>query len=191
MTNQNEDTGPLSVREPTAPQGPRRRAPHYYVGETCGTKRGKGSYGRGTGTMRRTRSVAQVRHTRYVNYPDVQRYPNGALPGIRNKLARRRIRGALMRANSTIEARVRRARQLRLSIPSYNSHEARRLFEKTLSLHMPTPSYDSRALRTAFRKAKRAAAKEKGIHVRDLDNEIVKGLADKIYGGADAGTGGE
>lgn len=146
-------------------QGPRRRAPRYYVGETVGR--------------------------RPINYPDVQRYPNGALPGIRNKLARRRIRAALMRANSTIEARVAKARHLRLTIPSYNSHEAKRLFEKTLSLHMPAPSYDSRALRTEFRKAKRAAAKEKGIHVRELDNEIVKALADKIYGGDDAGTGGE
>lgn len=82
--DQGQEVGERSGREPTEPQGPRRRAPQYYVGETYG------------------------RHK--INYPDAQRYPNGALPGIRNKAARRIKRAALGRVFSTLEQKFLKAR---------------------------------------------------------------------------------
>lgn len=160
-----EETGPM--------HGPFRKAPHYYVGETVG------------------------RHT--VNYPDVERNPNGTIAGIRDKAARRQIRGLMMRSFSRIDSRIRKGRQLGQKMLDYAEgvieekklskkglrRRAKKLLAKALSLHKPVEQVDSRALRTAFRKRKREVAKERGIHVRELEASVVKQLADKMYGSGD------
>lgn len=124
----------LSGRPPTALQGPRKRAPRYYIGNTY-----------------RGRLTAA---------PDAERYKNGVLPGVRNKAARRLIRKASGRALSTIEQKILKARDVRLEIErlATNGHEARRYFEKTLALHAPVPQpiprSEARARQRAARRAK-------------------------------------
>ncbi len=125
--------------------GPLRRAPFYYTGETYGRHR--------------------------IQYPDVERYANGVLPGVRNKAARRIIRGALKRRFSAVERRLKLPRgmleQAREIISDNEAHRnksrasksrlARRLFAMELAIHRPVYApEDLRALRTQKRKDKRA-----------------------------------
>lgn len=136
---------PLEVKA-----GPRRRAPMYYAGETYGRRR----IGR-TGAKTRGRAI---------QYPDVERYPNGALASKRDKAARRLIRGALKRKFSKVETALKLPRamlaQARL-IAKENGKSpkwGRQLYEKELAIHDPVyaPSQtELRALRTAKRKLKR------------------------------------
>lgn len=142
MSDENFDpktgTGIASGKPPTAPQGPRRKAPMFYAGETWG------------------------RH--HVQYPDVERYPNGALPSKRNKFARRLIRGALKRQFSSVEKALRlpramKAQALEVARDSGKSTRwARRLFDNELAIHQPVyvPSQkELRAIRTEKRRLKR------------------------------------
>lgn len=135
--------GILSGKPPSDVKlGPKRRAPRYYAGETYG------------------------RHL--INYPDVERYGNGVLPAIRDKAARRVIRGALKRRFSTIEKALKlpramkaQARELvhddhREKSTSAQTRRARRLYAMELAIHAPAHvPLDLRALRTAKRKLKR------------------------------------
>lgn len=120
--------------------GPYRKAPQYYVGETIGS--------------------------RQVNYPDVERYPGGRIPGVRNKLARRRIRGAMRRTFSAIERGLLRARALKAQAMELarddkkSTRWGRRLFDRELALHQPVQmpnQKEARAMRTAARRKRRAA----------------------------------
>lgn len=158
------DVGPLSGKEPTDWQGPRRRAPAYYAGEHVGKYR--------------------------MQYPDVVRHRNGTLPGLRNKLARRLIRKVFKaRAVKSVRSprvneglvRVREMRRqardlasdrttkiedhhngnrsARFASTSGDTRWAQRLFEKELAIHQPVYCPDKktiRAMRTQKRKDKRA-----------------------------------
>lgn len=158
MDDKNENLGPLSGLPPTAPQGPRRRAPIYYAGE---------HYGR-----------------RSMQYPDVERNRDGSMPGIRDKHARRIIRAAFKRQTTRVERGLRAAREMKrqarqladdrdvkiedkhngnrstyFASTSGETHWANRLFAKELAIHQPVyaPSKkELRKMRTAARKAKRA-----------------------------------
>ncbi len=128
------EPGPLSGKPPTEIQGPRRRAPMYYAGETLGQRK--------------------------INYPDVERHANGAMPGIRDKAARRLIRGALKRRFSKVEKALELPRAMQAQAREIANDEgkstrwARRLFEQELEIHQPV--YVP-ATRTALRANKRAA----------------------------------
>jgi hypothetical protein len=124
----------MDKNEPAEVYGPRRRAPHYYAGESRG------------------------RHV--MNYPDVERYPNGALAGRRDKLARRVIRAAFGRHFSSVEKGIKFARALKAQAYEVapNGHAARRLLAAELAIHQTVyaPSQkELRALRTERRKLKR------------------------------------
>ena len=116
--------------------GPRRRPPAFYAGETYGKYR--------------------------IQYPDVERYNNGVVPGKRNKFARRVIRGALKRKFSRIESALKLPRAMQAQAREIardnkkSTRWARRLYAQELSIHAPVyvPA-DLRALRTAKRKLKR------------------------------------
>lgn len=138
-------------------QGPRRKAPEWYAGETfCG---------------------------RHVQYPDVERYPNGALPSKRNKLMRRVLRGALKRKFSRIES----ARQLgqgmllqayelaRDEEPRKSGRWARRLFAKELKIHTPVYAPDGKTLRKI--RSERRARLRRGEHP-----DVIAALVDKMTG---------
>lgn len=123
------------------PAGPRRKAPAFYAGETYGRNR--------------------------VQYPDVERWPNGALPSKRDKLARRVIRGALKRTFSSLTKSLKLAQGLRAQAyeaardeqpkGAKRGRRARRLLAKELAIHqiVYVPA-DLRAERTAKRKRIRA-----------------------------------
>lgn len=143
----------VEERPPVA--GPRRRAPKFYVGETYG------------------------RHK--INYPDVERYPNGAVPGVRNKHMRRIIRGALKRSFSSVE-KARKLPQAMLEqarlIAKENgksSRFARRLYAQELAIHQtvyaPTKP-ELRAMRAKNRKLKREGKK-------DAISQLVDRMAEK------------
>lgn len=129
-------------------QGVRRRPPAYYIGETY--------RGRPTVTG------------------DVERWPNGALVGTRDKGARRLIRKAFGRALSRIEQHVLKARDARLEIErlSTNGHEARRYWDKALALHVakPTPMTRSQA-RAKFRPYDNREA-EQQLRVKRMEGRI-------------------
>lgn len=145
--------GELSGLPPSeVPSGPRRKAPRYYAGETYGDRR--------------------------IQHADVERNRNGSLPGIRNKAARRIIRGAFKRKLSHVEQALQLPRamqaQAREIVSEYSAVEdrngtrawkgkstraARRLFAQELAIHVPVYVPDQktlRAMRTAKRKLKRA-----------------------------------
>lgn len=129
------------TNEPVLFQGPRRKAPAFYAGETY--------YGLN------------------IQYPDVERWPNGALPAKRDKGARRIIRGALKKKFSSLTKSLRLAQGLRAQAyeaarddqPSgaKRGRWARRLLAKELMIHQTVyvPA-DLRALRTEKRKRLRA-----------------------------------
>lgn len=130
--------------------GPRRRAPHYYVGEHYGNEPIGGTVPGG------------VRHTkpRQIQYPDVERHPNGAIPGVRNKIARRIIRGALKRRFSRVERALKLPRAMMAQAREVARDEkkspawARNLYLKELSIHQTVYAPDQKALR-AMRTEKR------------------------------------
>lgn len=139
------------------PHGPLRRAPRYYIGET----------------------VARMR----VTYPDTERHPNGALPGIRDKAARRVIRKAFLRRESKVEKGLRTARAMQAQAREVVGDEhydrsryaraklAEKLYQKELAIHVPVfvpTKKQIRVMRTEARKAKRAGAK----HASPIDNAI-------------------
>ena len=105
--------------------GPLRRAPAYYAGNTY---RGH-----------------------HINYPDVERYGNGVMPGKRDKAARRVIRAALKRLHSRIEKalglpRAMMAQALEIAKEQKKSVRwGRRLFDQELKLHTPAPQPVTRA----------------------------------------------
>ena len=137
--------------------GPLRRAPAFYAGETYG---------------------------RYiVQYQDVERYPNGALPSKRNKLARRIIRGALKNSFSRTTKPLRLAQGMRAQAYDATREEkgskrgraARRLLAAELAIHQPVyvPSQkELRAMRTQKRKDKRAGK-------QDAIGQLVDAMAKK------------
>jgi len=148
MTDENK--GPLSGREPTEPQGPRRKAPMYYAGD--GFIKG-----------------------RPINRADVERLPNGVVSGIRNKAARRLIRGALARKHTRVEQGLALARAMKAQArevvsdehydrsPMAQSRMARRLYESELAIHQEVyvPSKkEIRAMRTQRRKDARRGKKD-------------------------------
>lgn len=133
-----QNTQPITEEAPPVEYGPCRRAPMYYSGETYG------------------------RHI--IQYPDVERNVGGCVSGIRNKAARRLIRGALKRKFSRIETalalpRAMQAQAREIAKDNRKSTQwARRLYERELAIHTPmyAPSQkELRALRTAKRKLKR------------------------------------
>lgn len=164
MSNEKIDTfddkrgvGIASGKPPTAPQGPRRHAPRYYAGETYGKRR----IGRGPKTRGRS-----------IQHRDVERYENGSVVGIRDKAARRLIRGALKRKFSSVERGLRLPRAMHAQASEMTtkqeqwkgkgSRAAKRLLAAELALHMPVyvPSQkELRAMRTAKRKELRTKAK--------------------------------
>jgi hypothetical protein len=118
--------------------GPKRRAPTYYAGET---------YAR-----------------RILNYPDVERFPNGGIAGIRDKAARRLIRSALKRKFSKVEKGLGLPRAMKAQAREVaradgkSTRWARRLYEQELAIHQAVyvPSQkETRAIRTQKRKLKR------------------------------------
>lgn len=135
------------------PAGPRRRAPAFYAGET---------YGR-----------------RDMHYPDVERYPSGALPSTRNKFARRLIRAAFKRHHSKVErglklprAMLAQAREIART-EKKSKQWARRLFERELAIHEPVfVPKDLRAVRTEKRRLKRQGKK-------DAITQLVDKMAEK------------
>lgn len=166
--DEEKKVGVLSGKAPTEWQGPRRKAPRYYAGLTYGRFRGRGSYGKSA-----RRSTSLVKHKRPMVYPDTEHNKNGSLAGIRNKAARRLIRGAFKRQTSSVERGIKFARALKAQAvelvrqepkhkgksPSALSHIARKLLEAELSIHEPVwvPSKkEIRAMRTQKRKDKRA-----------------------------------
>lgn len=113
--------------EPVPTSGPLRAAPTYYIGETYG------------------------RHI--LVRADVARYQNGIVAGIRNKLARRVLRGAVGRSEGGVNAGLRLARALMVQAREVakeagkSSRFARRLYEKELALHQPARQPKTRAER--------------------------------------------
>lgn len=124
------ESDPESPAEAEAP-APRRRAPEFYAGETFGRQKAKTPSGR------------TVRVPRSVQYPDVERHANGAVPSKRNKLMRRMIRKALKKRFSKVE-QARKLPQAMLEQARVIAEEngrgsrfARRLYEKELAIHQP------------------------------------------------------
>jgi hypothetical protein len=129
--------------ETELPYGPRRKAPAFYAGE------------------------AYQGHP--LQYPDVERYPNGALPARRDKLARRIIRGALKKRFSSLTKSLRLAQGLRAQAYEAARDEqpkgakrgrwARRLLARELAIHQPVYAPTKKELRkTRTQKRKDARA---------------------------------
>lgn len=129
--------GILSGKPPSDVKfGPRRKAPMYYAGEFYG------------------------RHV--IQYPDVERHKNGALPSKRNKHMRRIIRGALKRTFSRVERGLKLPRAMQAQAREIARDEkkstrwARRLYDQELAIHRTLPNEPSRAQRRGYaRKLKR------------------------------------
>lgn len=160
---QQPQVGPLSGRPPTEPQGPRRRAPVYYAGETIGRNR--------------------------INYPDVERYANGAIAGIRDKQARRLIRSKLIRRGKDLESGLQLARAMKAQAIEVVRDEhkkksraakqrmAKRLFAQELAIHQPVyvpTKKQIRAARTENRKRAR-----KGLPPLTSINDAISQLVDR------------
>lgn len=137
--------------------GPARPAPVHYAGETFGPH--------------------------VVQYPDVERYPNGALPAKRNKSMRRMIRAALKRTYSSTTKSLRLAQGLiaqayeaaRDEKPRKSGRWARRLLAKELAIHKAVYAPDQKTLRK-IRTAKRARIR-KGL-AADPIAALVNKMAD-------------
>jgi hypothetical protein len=150
-----ETKGPLSGKTPTAWQGPKRKAPDVYIGETIGGRMRGGVLKGGT---------RQIFGGRRTTFPDTERNANGSLKGVRNKISRRVIRKAFLRSHSTVEIKIANARALNAQAAEVardnkkSTRWARRLVVKELAIHQPVYAPDHkelRAMRTAARKAKR------------------------------------
>jgi hypothetical protein len=104
--------------------GPMRRAPQFYAGETYG------------------------RHD--IQHKDVERHPNGAVVGIRNKHMRRLIRRSLKLARAMqAQAREIIADQHPKKSRHAKARLAKRLYEMELAIHTPRPNAPTRAERRA------------------------------------------
>lgn len=152
----------MDKQDEQKPHGLRRRAPEYYAGETYG------------------------RHV--IHYPDVERYPNGALPSKRDKFMRRLIRAALKRKFSKVESALKLPRAMKAQAHELARGEkkstrwARRLFDQELSIHQPVYVPDQkqlRAMRTERRKLKRA---EKRKLKRAGKQDAIAQLVDRTVG---------
>lgn len=156
------------VETPSGPKyGPARKAPAFYAGETYGTVKVK------------TPSGATGRVPRRIQYPDVERHPNGALPATRNKFARRLIRKGLKETFSSVTKSLRLARGLRVQAYDASKDDqpkgakrgrwARRLLAKELAIHTPVYVPTQKELR-AMRTTKRFRARkgEKGDAISQL-----------------------
>lgn len=113
--------------------------------------------------------AGEHRGRRLMNYPDVERYGNGAIAGIRDKPARRLIRAAFGRHFSKVERGLRLPRAMLAQAREVARDEkksrrwARNLFEKELTIHTPVYAPNQkelRAMRTAKRKLKRQGKKD-------------------------------
>lgn len=136
--------------EPALMYGPLRKAPQYYAGE--------------------------MYNEHPMNHLDVERNANGSMPGIRNKLARRRIRASFKRKYSTVEQGLQRLRAMKAQAMDVtdNPREGRRLLAKELSIHQVVYVPDQkqlRAMRTEKRKLARAGK-------RDRVNAAIEKLVD-------------
>lgn len=135
--------------------GPARNAPMFYAGESFGG--------------------------RLVQYPDVERYPNGGLPAKRDKRMRRVIRRALKARFSSITKPLRLAQGLRAQAYEVARDEkksgrfARRLLEKELKIHQAAYVPDSKELRK-LRTEKRARIR------KGLVGDAISALVDKMAG---------
>lgn len=152
----------VTLPEPDPVQGPRRKSPPYYIGE---------SYGR-------YRTV----------HADVERNPNGSLPGVRNKAARRLIRKAFGKNHSLVETRIRNARALKAQAVEVISEDkqyrgrsrhakakiAKKLLAMELAIHTPVYAPDKKTLRKMRTEARRA--KRRG------EVDAITALADKYSG---------
>lgn len=154
----------LPPNVPAAISGPRRRAPMYYVGETYGRKKARTIEGATTFADGR-----RVTSPRSMQYPDVERNPNGSVPGIRNKFMRRLIRKAFKVHHSKIEKALKLPRamleQARL-IAKENGHGskwARRLFARELAIHQEAEQQPIRAQRRDHQRRLRRAGKKDAI----------------------------
>ncbi len=151
-------TPPPPREAPALMYGPLRRAPMYWAGETFG------------------------KHI--VQYPDVERRPNGTVPSVRNKAARRVIRKALKRRFSRVESALRLPRAMqaqalelvRESFPGKSRYSqnrrAKKLYELELAIHQPVYAPSAKELRK-IRTAKR----------RDLRNgkvDAISALVDRM-----------
>ncbi len=147
-----QDTPENEIPEPS---GPRRRAPRYYAGETYGGRHKRGMF-----------------IPRRMQHGDVTRYANGALPGIRNKPARRIIRKAFSASFRPVEHHLKLLRAMKVQAVDMTKNQpmwkgkgtraAKRILALELALHQPVyapPYKELRAARTEARKQKRAKAK--------------------------------
>ncbi len=117
--------------------GPRRKAPTYYAGETYGRRR--------------------------MLYPDVERYANGTVRGIRDKAARRLIRKMFGLHFSRVEKGLRLARAMQAQAREVaddadrSNRWGRRLYDKELAIHQAAHNVMTRSEK---RKLKRAGKKD-------------------------------
>lgn len=153
--------GILSGRPPTEPQGPLRRAPEFYAGKTFGKKRKGKAKGQ----------------ERSILHADVERHPNGAVVGTRNKAARRLVRGALKRrySKASRDLKLPQAMQVQAreiineqpehadKTPRAKARLAKRLFEAELAIHTPRPNEPTRAERREYARQLKKAGKKDAI----------------------------
>lgn len=139
------DNKKIVADEPAPVQGPRRKAPEFYIGD-----------GRLKG--------------RPINHPDVERKANGQVVGKRDKAARRMLRKALKKSRSTTEHALEQPRAMQAQAAEVMREEGRRggragrrLFERMLDIHQPRPNELTRAQRRSMQKALRKAGKKDAI----------------------------
>lgn len=142
--------------EPSTPEvsAAPRRAPEFYAGKTMGNRGKNGKRG----------------GRKSIQHADVVKHANGAIPGVRNKFMRRRIRKALKNVNSAVEtarklpqALMAQAADIATSEGKKGGRWARRLLAKELAIHQPVyapTKKELRALRTQKRKDERAGKKD-------------------------------
>ncbi len=140
--------------------GPMRQPPAYYIGEKYKGRR--------------------------IQNRDVERYSNGAIPGKRDKGARRLIRKALKRRHAKTEQAPQLARDMQAQAREVAKEEgkstrwARRLYEKELEIHKPVyvpTKKELREMRTEKRRRQRAG--ETGDVINDAISQLVDAEAKK------------
>lgn len=157
--------------EPALSYGPLRKAPTYYIGEAIGCN-GKGNVKRGYFNAAGFYVVNSIAASAV--RPDTQRHQNGALPGIRDKAARRMLRKAFRNAYSRTEQSVMKAHDLVNEVRGYadNSREARRNVERLDKAHTPKQLVDGRKARQGMRKARRKHKKLWGKAIARMSKAI-------------------
>lgn len=120
-----EEVGPLSGKPATERQGPLRRQPMYYAGQTMG---------------KRKRTKNGKRGGRPLVHADTERKADGTY-GIKNKAARRMIREKQRKHHSKVERGVKFAQAIHAEARtlSNNSHDAKRIYDQELAFHQPVP----------------------------------------------------